>query len=207
MTIATLDELGLELNDDGIVEGIQFGKARRIQEWKDKQEEKKYAKLFKQLEARNAARKASESDVGRQRLRANQERYKTANRDRMRANERLRRKKAYDADPVVNVCTECGKAWKPEYEKRNKKSKFCSRSCRNRNHGRSRERPTIGIRKMDLETECIRFVSRNPGLTSASIALAIDAKPNSLKVCLKRWADQGKLERCKVGREFVYSVP
>ncbi|MEB5450139.1 hypothetical protein RXV47_28710, partial [Pseudomonas aeruginosa] len=58
MSFARLEEVAT-YDDDGEVQGFQFGgKERRIQEWKEKQEEKEFAALVEKLQKRNSARKA-----------------------------------------------------------------------------------------------------------------------------------------------------
>ena len=84
------------------------GRERRIQEWKDKKEDLKFAKLVDQLQKRNSARRARHDPERRKQIAENQRRHRASGRKQERANE-LRREK-YEADPVVNVCEECGES-------------------------------------------------------------------------------------------------
>lgn len=63
----------------------------------------------------------------------------------------------------------------------------------------------MGLRKMDLEPQTMRFLRAHPDSTAAEIAAGIGAKPNSVRVCLKRWVDAGMLTS-KGRKNITYRV-
>jgi hypothetical protein len=204
VSFARLEEVAT-YDDDGEVQGFQFGgKERRIQEWKEKQEEKEFAALIEKLQKRNSARKARTNPESLSRIREIQKKHQASGRKQERARE-LRREK-YEANPIVNVCEECGKAEAVPFDKIGvKRSKFCSRSCRNRNHGKSRVRPTLGIRKMDIEEAVLSFLRSAGETTSKEITDAIQGKKQSVATLLCRWSKEGVVLKDD-GRPAKYSV-
>jgi len=195
--IATLSEV-VEFDEDGHVDGLQFdGRERAIQEWRDRKEAAEYTQLFERLYQRKWATAARNDPVRRERILENLRRYRTKHRERVRQMERDRRRAKYEADPVINQCKVCGNVWTVPYDRHGpKRAQFCSTKCRNRWHGiRRARRRNRGLRKMDMRPQALRFIRANPGCTAAEVATAIEAKPNSLRVCLKRWADEGVLVR------------
>ncbi len=195
MTITTLDAV-IQYDEDGRIEGLQFdGRERAIQNWRDRKEVEEYRSLFDRLHKRNAARRARMEPIKKARIDAASSRYRDNNRDRIKRRDRDRRRAKYEADPVVNQCAECGHVWIPPYEQRVKRSRFCSRSCRNRNHARQRQRPATGMRKMDIKQSTIDYLRSHPWATLREIATAIGAKRPSLATCLCRWAKDGWVEK------------
>lgn len=204
MSIARLEEVAI-YDEDGRVEGIQFdSRERRIQEWRDKKEEREFAALVEKLQKRNSARKARSCPETLSRIREIQRKHHASGRKQERAKE-LRREK-YEADPIVNVCQECGKSETVPFDKIGvKRSKFCSRSCRNRNHGKSRVRPTKGIRKMDIEESIVSFLKSVGEATAKEITEAIQGKRQSVATLLCRWTKEGVIAKSG-GRPAKYSI-
>jgi hypothetical protein len=205
VSFARLEEVAT-YDEDGEVQGFQFGgKERRIQEWKEKQEEREFAALVEKLQKRNSARKARTNPESLSRIREIQRKHQESGRKQERARE-LRREK-YEANPIVNVCEECGKSETVPFDKIGvKRSKFCSRSCRNRNHGKSRVRPTKGIRKMDTQEEVLTYLRSVGEATGSEVWEAVGGKPASIKTLLCRWAKEGVVLK-NGNRPAKYSVP
>jgi len=208
MTIASLDEVA-SFDDDGNVTGLQFaGRERSIQEWRDAKEDAAYRKLFAKLQSRNWAAKRRGDSEFRARGLAATRRYRERHRSVLSARQSSARRTKYEAAPVVNICEECGKSWSPPYEKRNKQSRFCSKSCRNRNHGRQRAAArNRGMRDMSVESRVFAFLRASPGSEAGQIAAGTGAKRASLLSLLKQWSDAGRLHRSKAsGHRWAYSV-
>lgn len=205
MTLARLDEV-VAFDEEGGIVGLQFdGRARRIQEAQERKEAQEFAELVARLERRNWAKRSRATPEGYERQRAAMIRYREANRARMRQLERDRRRRKYEENPVVNKCQECGREWPAPYEKCNKRSRFCSRSCRNRNHGRTRVRPTLGIRQMDVREAIFAALRPDVGATAKAIAKAVGGKEPSVKTLLSRMARAGEIASDR-RRPALYSL-
>jgi len=192
MSFARLEEVAV-WDEEGTIDGLQFdGRERRLQEWRERKEEREFSALVERLQKRNAAQRARQDPVRMERIRLNDQRYRETGQKQLRENARRREK--YEADPVVNTCVECRKTWSPPYEQKVKKSRFCSRSCRNRNHARYRQRPTKGIRDMAIRDSVVGFLRKAGGSTSGEIATAIKGKPASVRTCLYRWVKEGSIK-------------
>lgn len=204
MTIHSFGEIA-EYDEDGQLTGFQFeGRERAIQEWREKKEEDEFRELVERLQKRNSARRTAASAEGRRRLQETDRRFKARHGARINAAARRRRQQAYEANPVVNQCEECGVVWSPPYEQRVRRSRFCSRRCRNRSHGRTRDR-SLGLRDMDLRQRVLH-VLRDGALTSLEIAEAVDGKLGSVRTCLSMWVSEGAIQ--SDGRKPArYSLP
>lgn len=204
MPLATLDDVA-EFDDEGSIVGLQFdSRERAIRDWKERQDQAEFDALCERLYQRNHARRQRSTPEGRRRQQANLHRYRQRHRSRLRQRDRERRRARYEAEPIVNRCEECGAVWCPLYETKAKKSRFCSRRCRNRSHGRRRQR-SMGIRDMSLRDRLIEFLEGSPGVTTREAAAAIGAKPASLATCLCRWTQEGWLQQTS-SRPARYSL-
>lgn len=207
MSIATLEEVAV-WDDEGNVEGLQFdGRERRIQEWKDRKEAEEFAALVERLQKRNSNRRRWNDPEKRERMRLADIKHRRSGRKQQRANER--RREQYEAEPVINTCVECGHQEAVPYEKRGARaSQFCSRKCRNRAHGRKRQRAK-GLRKMDIKPAAFRFLRSVEFATAAEVAEAIDGKLQSVRVCLSRWAKAGEVvsDGCRPARYSINQPP
>ncbi len=208
--IASLSDVVEAFDDEGAVDGYQFGRAVRLQEWRERKEEAEYRAIYDRLYKRNSARRARAAGGKRlARIQQQQKSYRVRHRAELRAREWQRRKAQYEANPVINTCEECGKSWSPPYEQEVKRSRFCCRQCRNRFHGRERTssgRRRKGLRMMNIKTATIDALTERPWLTCSELATATGAKKRSLAVCLKRWCDHGLLTRRGRPREYRYSI-
>lgn len=208
MTIATLDDV-IAWDDDGEIDGLQFdGRERAIQEWRDRKEEEEYKALFQRLYKRNHYRRAAETPEGKARQMENVRRYRERNRERMRQRERDQRRAEYAANPVVNTCQECGQSWAVPFERKNRKSKFCSQSCRNKDSGRRRvkeRRRSQGLRDMSVRKRIVRCLRRGPA-TSKQVASAIGGKLASVRCVLCTMVKAGEL-LSDGGKPAVFSIP
>jgi hypothetical protein len=203
MTLASLEEVAIR-DEEGSIVGLQFdGRERSIQEWKERKEADEFAALVERLQKRNSAQRARADPVRQARIRENERRHRESGRKQQRMNA-LRREK-YEADPVVNVCEECGEVDTVLFEKKSvKRSRFCSRSCRNRHHGRTRKRAR-GLRKMNVRDQAFCFLRSVESATAAEVAAAIGAKVGSMRTCLCRWAKASELDSDN-GRPARYST-
>lgn len=199
MSIASLEEVAV-FDDEGTIEGLQFdSRERAIQEWRDRKEKEEYERLFSRLYQRNWARERRKDPEHRKRHQENLRRHRQRNHKAIRDRENARNRARYEANPVVNTCQECGHTWQVPYGRKGpKSSKFCSTKCRNQDSGRRRKR-SRGLRDMTIEPRAMAFIASHPGVTAAQIAEGIGAKANSIRVCVKRWTDEGKL--LKTGRK------
>lgn len=191
--IASLDELEI-FDAEGNIDGFEIsGKARRIQDWRDKKEEREFAKLVEKLQKRNAARKASKDEAKLARMREHDRRHRASGKKELRKKQRIREK--YAANPVVNVCEECSKSVVVPFEKHGqRKSRFCSNKCRQRFHGRERSfRRKRGIRDMATAERIMCFLSTVDAATSAEIVEATQSKVSSVRTMLWRFVKEGKV--------------
>lgn len=189
MAFATIDEIGFD--DDGNVSGVQFdGRARRIQEWREKREEQEFRKLVARLQSRNCAREARQDPVRRSRIAAAQIRHRKT--QKYRDTMRRRRVGAYEKNPTVNVCEQCGAMWIPPYEQRVKRSRFCNRRCRNRWHGERRDR-SRGLVNRGLQSQLLRDLRENGSGTAAAIADRLGLKLHTVRVVLCRLSQCGRV--------------
>lgn len=112
----------LPLNDEGRVDGFQFGgRARAIALWKEKKEEKAFKKLCYQLYQRRYQRLYYQNNA--QVREASKRRLTARRRDRV----------------VVRTCRKCGVEWcnVPGFQKGGRPpSIYCSKRCRVRWHNR-----------------------------------------------------------------------
>jgi hypothetical protein len=207
MTLAIIDEV-IEFDEDGRVDGLQFdSRERALQEWRERKEDREYQSLFVRLYKRNWARKLASSPEGRERLQANNRRYRQQNIIHCRAVENARRKRKYDANPVVNQCEECGQCCTPPYEQRNKRSRFCGNRCRSRFYGRARsQRRKKGMRQMDLRDKIFKLLETAGPLTAKQIAELLGTKPGSTYTSMCKWVKAGEI-RNNGGRPAVYYIP
>lgn len=202
--LAKLNEV-LEFDADGRVAGLQFNdRARAIAEWRDRLEEREFQRLVTQLQKRNSARRSAATEAGKARVKENTLRYRQKHLERLRSLTQKRRSRRYYENPVVNRCHECGKLWTPPYEQKVKRSKYCSRRCRNRDGGRRRKR-SKGLRQMDLRCRVLECLGNQPR-TAAGVATFIGAKLGSIRTCLCRWAASGAIESAG-GKPAMYSLP
>lgn len=190
------NEAGFELDEDGHVVGVQFGgRERRIQEWREKKEEEEFRKLCERLAKRNYQRKKATHDEGRMQLKAAQERYRKLNHAKILVSERRRKHKRYKANPVVNVCKECGASWCPLPQVKVKRSKFCSRRCRNRNY----KREVLGKNKrFKAERLIFKFVEANPDKTSQEIGVGCELDLGVVRTLLCKYVKRGQLVKIGV---------
>lgn len=211
MICATFDELEC-LSDDGAVSGYQFGgRSRAIQEWQEAKEQEEFRRLCQRIGAMHYARRVrAEGGERAQKCREQLAAYRERNREKIRKREREIRRAKYEADPVVNVCEECGKEWSPPFEQKVRKSRFCCRKCRQRWHGRERTkegRRRKGLRNMDLWPATIEALEETPWLTVTELAKTTGAKQHSLAVRLRVWVKAGKLIRRGKCRQYRYALP
>lgn len=207
MSFATLEEVAI-WDEDGNVEGLQFdGRERRIQEWKEKQEEKEFEKLLQALRNRNRVERLKNEDRdGYRRMREVQDEWRRQNRKRVNELSRLRRKRKYQEDPVVCTCGECGAVWSVPYEKKNQKArKFCDNKCRMKHYSReSAKRRNRGLRKMNVRQQIIETLSKS-AMTADEVAEAIGHKAGTTRTLCSRMAKEGVLHSSG-GRPATYSI-
>jgi hypothetical protein len=201
-----LDELEI-FDQDGNVDGFEFdSKERRIQEWRDKKEEREFAALVQRLQKRNAANRARADESKRARILESERRHRASGKKELRKKQRIREK--YAANPVVNVCEECSKSVVVPFEKRGqRKSRFCSLKCRRRLEGRERSfRRKKGLRDMAVTDRILSFLAKVGSATSAEVADATQSKITSVRQILWRFSNEGKV--CKSGRrsKFRFSL-
>lgn len=102
---------------------------------------------------------------------------------------------------------ECGKTEVVPYDKVGpKQTRFCSRSCRNRAHGRTRNRPTKGIRNMTIEDDIFAYLRTCISATSGEIAKGTGNKPASVRTLLRRYVKEDRIEVDRQERPFRYSI-
>jgi hypothetical protein len=193
MAFATLEEVAV-WDEYGNVEGLQFdNRERRIQEWRERKEEREFAKLVESLQKRNAARKARQDPVKLERIKQHQRNHTLSGRRWKR--ERERRIEKYKADPVICRCQECGATWCVIYTKKSQKaSKFCGKKCRMRFASvAASKRKNRGLRKMDVRQLIIDHLADNPATTADDIAAAIASKSLSTRSLCSRMAKHGEL--------------
>ena len=193
MSIATLDEVAV-WDEDGKVEGLQFdGRERRLQQWRERKEEREFAKLVVSLQKRNAARNARMDPAKLERIKGHQRKHTQSGRRWRR--ERQRRIEKYQADPVVCKCQQCGASWCVVYAKKSQKaSKFCGLKCRQHAYAVLRARAkNRGLRKMNARQSITDYLGSNPGSTADEVAIAIDHKIASTRTLCCLMAKSGVL--------------
>lgn len=131
-------------DDECRVEGMQFdSRERRIQQWKDKKDDEEFDRFIATLRQKKnwLAWYARHKDdpIFRERLREHCRLMRAKHGPRRNAEERERRKREAKANPIINVCEECGREFVREFGlKRKRTSRFCSRRCRNRDSHKRR---------------------------------------------------------------------
>jgi hypothetical protein len=141
-------------DDDGRVEGMQFdGRERRIQQWREKKEAKEFDRLIAKLRQHKNYRawyERHKNEQGfRERMRSHCRRMRVLHGDRRNAEARATREQ--EAKPICNVCEECGREFVlPFGFKKKRRSKYCSRTCRNRVAHRAR------VQRRTEEQPCTR---------------------------------------------------
>ena len=133
---ATFDDVTFDA-DSSRVDGFQMPQSMRIQEWRDRKEDAQFRALCQRLRQRkNAAAwyARHRDDPGfREMVLEHSRRMRRRHGQRRNAADRERRRKAAEDRPIVNVCEECGVAFVlPFGFHRKRRSKYCSRTCRNR---------------------------------------------------------------------------
>lgn len=193
MVFATLEEVAV-WDEYGNVDGLQFdSRERRIQEWRERKEEREFAKLVESLQKRNSAQRRRQDPVKLERIREHQRKHIASGRKWKR--ERERRIEKYKADPVVCKCQQCGATWCVVYAKKSQKaSKFCGKKCRMRATSvAASKRKNRGLRKMDVRQLMIDHLASNPVTTADDIAAAIGSKQMSTRSLCSRMAKHGEL--------------
>ena len=200
-------EAGFELDDEGMPDGWQMGRAARIADWKFRKEQEEFEELCRVLQHRKSSlaylEKLRSTSEGREHLRRIHRRYRQRHHARLRQMERQRRLAAYQADPPVCTCRECQVTWCPLYG--TPRSSFCSKRCRNRWHGKRRQR-SRGLRNMSIRDQVHAVLAEDNWLSVPELVARTGANPRSLAVCLGRWAKAGELRRRGRKREHEYAL-
>jgi len=152
--------LELPRDDSGAIVGFQVGKGAMMLDWAADKEDREYAALFAQLEARNDARMRRAANP--ERARANLQAWRDRNREKVRERENARRRAERERQPVVCVCEQCGESRTIAYGER--KGRFCGTKCKNAWHGKRRKR-SRGIRNMGLEADILQALRFHKWLT------------------------------------------
>jgi hypothetical protein len=145
--LAAIEEVAV-YDEYGRVDGLQFdSKERRIQLWKEKKDDEAFDRLIAKLRQHKNYRswfeRRKDDQEFRERLRAHCRRMRVKHGDRRNAEARAKRKQ--QAVPIANTCQECEKVFTIDFGfKKKRTSKFCSRSCRNRHHHKTRVRKRPG---------------------------------------------------------------
>lgn len=146
--IGRLEEVAT-YDDEGRLEGMQVDSvARRIQLWREKKEDEDFELLIAKLRQKKNYRAwydrhKNDADF-RERMREHCRIMRAKHGRRRDAEARAKRKQEAKATPIINVCEFCGKAFVREFGfKRKRTAKFCSRSCRNRDAYKRRDRKQI----------------------------------------------------------------
>jgi hypothetical protein len=203
MTIARLDEVAT-WDDEGNIEGLQFGgRDRSIQEWRDKQEELEYQRLFATLAARNKLKKLRETDPeGYAKQKEVWNRWNRTHAMQRAAAARAKREAAYKADPPICSCEECGAQWCPVFFRTGPKiSRFCSKECRAKPASRRYAvKLNRGLHRMGVSDLIVDYVSQHPGCNPGSVAQALLHHPATVRSHMHVLVNAGRLERIGRGR-------
>ncbi len=207
MTIATLVEVAV-WDEEGAIEGLQFdGRERRIQEWREKKDEEEFDRLVAKIRQHNNYRRWYErhkyDSSFRKRINAHSARMRSKHGKRRNAEARAKRKQEHEANPIVNLCEECHKEFVREYGfKRKRTAKFCSRKCRNRNHGRKRDRS--GSR--DRKAEVLALVKSRDSVSAKEAEAVLDMSLATVRTLLSVLAKDGTINKHTDESPFRYSI-
>lgn len=192
MSIATLSEVAT-WDEEGVIDGLQFdSRARAIQQWREKKEAEEFDALVQKLHQRNWYLKHRDDPAIRERRRQAEIRHRRSG--RKAARERERRREKYEADPIVNICEQCGSSEVVPFEKRGaRRRRFCSQRCRNRHYGQQRKR-SKGLRKMNIKPLALAYLRSVESATGEEVARHIDAGVKSMRTALCKWAKEGEIE-------------
>lgn len=170
-------------------DGFQIGRAAALADWEARREDKAFARLCSRLYQRRWAKKRRAEQP--ERVRGNLCRWRRANGERIRAQERARRAKK--RKPIRLTCGHCGAAFSP---RRYRTAKWCSTKCRNANHAKHRKPRSKGLRNMQLGPTVFAVLREEPGLTLREILeRAPTVKRGSLATKLTAWVQDGSVLR------------
>ncbi len=209
MSDRTLSGLGITWDDDGRAVGYQVGKSVALLDWEHKREAREFEAYCRRLYARNWARKlrAEHPELARARC----QRWRDANRERVRELDRQRRHAKRHA-PVC-VCDTCAKVWTPvpayaaQSGVRRRRARFCSVRCANAWFGPRRTDRNRGIRTMDIRDRILAVLRARPWSTPREIA-TVDGvvKLGSVATLLCDLWPSGVVVRRKRGRAYEYEI-
>ena len=207
MTIARFEEVAC-FDDEGRVDGMQFdSKARRLQEWREKKEDREFDRLIAKLRQKKNylawyARHKDEPGF-REKMRAHNKRAKDKHRDRRNAESREKyRSKIARKEATVNVCVECQKEFTQDagYKKK-RAARFCSRACRNRDSYKRRDRDTTARKEAVL-----KVVQSHYSMTLKEVVVHLDISQASVQALLNLLVRECKIKRYDDEKPYRYSI-
>ncbi len=206
MSFATLEEVAV-YDDEGRVEGMQFdSRERRIQQWKEKKEDQEFDLLITKLRQHKNYRawytRHQDNPVFRERIKQHNQRMRAKHGKRRYAEAREQRAKEAAEKPIINVCEECGKEFVREFGyKRKRTAKFCGRSCRNRNHAKTRNRNSEG-----RKAEILQLVRSRYSVTAKEATASLNMSLATVRSLLNVLANEGQINKDKDEIPFRYSI-
>jgi hypothetical protein len=172
-------------------DGYQIGKGAALVEWAAKKEAGAFKKFCGRLYQRNWARKRRQEQP--ERVRGNLNRWRRANGESIRAQERARRAKK--RRPIICTCKGCGK---PFQTRRPRAAKWCTKACSNRYWTKHRKSRNRGIRNMQIGPMVFAVLQAEPGLTLRELHARLPGvKRGSLATKLTVWFQEGVVVREK----------
>jgi len=181
------------------VDGYLVGKAAAMAEYAWKREKREFAALCMRLYRRNWARRWRQLNP--ERARSIYRRWQANHREQIRASDRARRVRRRAMNPILCCCAQCSQSWEIT---RGRRSRFCSRHCRNAWHSRRR---SIGPRVAPIVVAIIDHLRDHPWSTKAQIwASAPWLSGAGLSVRLYEMARAGRLSRRGSRKRMEYSL-
>lgn len=204
--LARLEEVAV-YDEEGRVEGMQFdGKARRMQQWREKKEDEEFEALIAKLRQKKKYRawydRHKDDPNFREKMREQCRAMKAKHGSKWNANDREKRREDAEKNPVVNKCEECGKEFVREYGfKKKRTAKFCSKNCRNRNAHKKRDR-NRGARK----GEVLALLKIRYAVTAIEAHQQLDMSLAMARGLLNALVNEGVVKKYDEESPFRYSI-
>lgn len=202
LMIARLEEVAT-YDEDGRVEGMQFdSRERRIQQWREKKEDEEFERLIAKLRQKKKYRawydRHKDDPDFRERLRQHCRIMRVKHGPRRNAEARAKR--LAEKKPKQCSCQECGKDFE-KYGHKAKPSKFCSRSCRNRDSHKRRDK-----KRTSRKDEVLALVKSRYSVTAREAESQLNMSLATVRALLNVLVNSGEIKKYKDEIPFRYSI-
>jgi hypothetical protein len=200
--IARLEEVAV-YDDEGRVEGMQFdSRERRIQQWREKKEDQEFDRLIAKLKQKKKYRAWYDRHKNEPDFRARlQEQCRVMRiKHGARRNAESKAKRLAEKKPISCKCVECGKPFE-NFGHKAKPSKFCSRTCRNREAHKRRDK-----KRISRKDEVMALLKARYSVTAKEAEAQLNMSLATVRALLNVLVNNGEAKKYKDEIPFRYSI-